>query len=138
MRNNQLALAALTAFIFMLGAGQGRADDQYWNGRRHFERHRHERDHDRRERWERDRGRPGIVLYRDIYYRGERYALDHGTPNVGRGFNDQASSARVNYGVWLLCQDAGFRGRCITIDRDAPSFVALGFNDQLTSVRRLR
>jgi hypothetical protein len=45
---------------------------------------------------------------------------------------------RVSGGRWQLCEHAGFGGRCITVDHDVGDLSAIGFNDQISSVRQLR
>ncbi len=46
---------------------------------------------------------------------GRAYALNDVVRNLGTsGFNDRASSLRVESGYWIFCSDAEFRGACRT------------------------
>ena len=54
------------------------------------------------------------------------------------GFNDRASSATVRSGRWQLCDDAYFRGSCVTLGPgEYSSLRAMGMNDKVSSVREL-
>jgi len=55
------------------------------------------------------------------------------------GFNDRASSAVVERGQWEVCEDAYFRGRCVTLrPGQYPSLGSFGMNNKISSVRPLR
>ncbi|MBA3506470.1 MAG: beta/gamma crystallin family protein [Betaproteobacteria bacterium] len=61
-------------------------------------------------------GRNRVVMYEGPNYSGRMYTVD---ANVlrdlgGTGFNDRASSLRVERGYWLFCSDANFQGDCRT------------------------
>ena len=46
---------------------------------------------------------------------GRSFPLNETTHNLGEtGFNDRASSLRVESGYWIFCSDADFRGACRT------------------------
>jgi hypothetical protein len=50
----------------------------------------------------------------------EAVRIDGAVPSLSRiGFNDRASSIAINRGVWEVCVDANFRGRCEIIDASA-------------------
>ncbi|MBW6494797.1 MAG: glycine zipper 2TM domain-containing protein [Burkholderiaceae bacterium] len=52
------------------------------------------------------------------------------------GFNDRASSVDVRDGQWEVCEDGGFRGRCVTLRPGRyPSFAAMGLNNRVSSAR---
>jgi hypothetical protein len=58
-------------------------------------------------------------------------------PSLGRtGFNDRASSLRVESGYWIFCSDAEFRGECRTF---GPGDYATlpGLNNVISSGRRI-
>lgn len=79
-----------------------------------------------------------MTLFSDSNFRGNHVTLQRDTPNLRDfGFNDQTSSIVIRSGVWQLCQDAGFRGRCIELGpgeyRQLPDF-----NDAVSSARELR
>jgi len=55
------------------------------------------------------------------------------------GFNDRASSAVVERGQWEVCDDAYFRGRCVTLrPGQYPSLASLGMDNRISSVRPVR
>lgn len=110
-----------------------------------FDRRARDRDRDRaRDReWDRDRfggrDRGGITLYQHADYRGTSRRVEGENRNLQSvGLNDEASSVRVETGIWELCEHADFGGRCIRVDRDVRNLQDMGFNDRLSSVRRLR
>ena len=52
------------------------------------------------------------------------------------GFNDRASSVVVTGEDWEVCDDAGFRGRCMVLrPGNYPSLRAMDMNDRLSSAR---
>ncbi|MEO8279366.1 MAG: beta/gamma crystallin-related protein [Ideonella sp.] len=54
------------------------------------------------------------------------------------GLNDRISSIVVNSGTWQLCDDASYRGRCVTLaPGQYPSLATMGLNDRLSSARQL-
>lgn len=65
-----------------------------------------------------DRGRnrdARATLYQGQNLTGRSHTLDESTSNlVTSGFNDRASSLRVESGYWIFCSDADFRGECRT------------------------
>ena len=81
-------------------------------------------------------GRPEVCFYEHVGFQGRAYCIQVGerVDFVGRA-NDQFSSVRVPRGVEaLMCEDANFRGRCITLRHSEPDFVRLGFNDRASSI----
>jgi uncharacterized protein YcfJ len=78
-----------------------------------------------------------ITFYENDGFRGR--SLYSATP-VGnfdrRNFNDTASSAIVRGGNWEICEDAGFRGRCVVLrPGQYPALSAMGMNDRVSSAR---
>ena len=54
------------------------------------------------------------------------------------GFNDLASSAIVTGGIWEVCEDDNFAGRCVVLrPGQYPSFSAMNMNDRISSVRQI-
>ncbi len=54
------------------------------------------------------------------------------------GFNDRASSVDIREGSWELCDDTGFRGRCVVLRKGRyPSLRAMGMDNLVTSTRRV-
>jgi hypothetical protein len=73
----------------------------------------------RRRRLGRWGGGARVVLYEQPGFAGRRIAVDSEfLPNLSStGFNDRASSLRVERGYWMFCTDAGFQGTCRTFGR---------------------
>ena len=81
----------------------------------------------------------GAVLYSNAGFRGEAVRIDGAVPSLGRiGFNDRASSIMINRGVWEVCVDANFRGRCEIIDASTGHLNAYRLNDNISSLRPAR
>jgi Beta/Gamma crystallin len=77
-----------------------------------------------------------LTLFDGTGLRGEAISLDRDEPDFGRaGFNDRARSIEVRSGVWELCVDGGYRGRCETIDRSVSDLRDLGLSGNISSVR---
>jgi hypothetical protein len=57
-----------------------------------------------------------IVFYEQEGLRGRTFAANARVDNFANiGFNDRASSIVVQRGNWEVCEDAYYRGRCITL-----------------------
>ena len=68
---------------------------------------------------------------------GRAYALNGSMENFGRtGFNDRASSLRVESGYWIFCSDAEFRGECRTFGPGDYASLA-GLNNMISSGRSI-
>ncbi len=80
-----------------------------------------------------------IMLYEHDNFNGRTYRASNSVSNLGEtGFNDRASSAQVRSGRWQLCDDAYFRGSCVTLGPgEYPSLRSMGMNDRVSSVREL-
>jgi hypothetical protein len=80
-----------------------------------------------------------VVLYEGPNLSGRSYVLttDYLANFDGTGFNDRASSLRVERGYWMFCTDASFRGNCRTFGPgDYPS-LPYGLSNQISSGRRI-
>jgi uncharacterized protein YcfJ len=77
------------------------------------------------------------TFYEGEGFKGRSFAANAAVFNFDRiGFNDRASSVTVDYGMWQVCEDAGFNGRCETLrPGNYPSLAALGMNNRTSSVR---
>ena len=76
------------------------------------------------------------MLFEDVEFQGEQRVVDSEVRDFRSiGFNDKASSIRVDSGTWQFCEDADFQGRCFTLSRDDRNLVADGFNDRVSSAR---
>ena len=83
--------------------------------------------------------RVGIILYQEDNFGGDSRPLTGDQPDLGWiHFDDRVSSVEVRHGVWELCTNDHYRGRCITVDSDIAKLSRLGMDDKISSVRRLR
>jgi hypothetical protein len=78
-----------------------------------------------------------LTLFADSDFRGARVTLQGDARDLRRmDFNDRVSSMIVRSGVWELCTDGDFRGRCVQFGpgeyRGLP-----GLNDAVSSVREV-
>ena len=78
-----------------------------------------------------------ITFYEREDFAGRTFTAENQVGNFERaGFNDRASSAVVLRGRWEVCEDAGFRGRCVVLRPGRyPSLAALSVNNSISSVR---
>jgi len=75
------------------------------------------------------------TLYEGPNLSGRAYPLDNVMANLSSsGFNDRATSLRVDSGYWVFCSDAEFRGECRTF---GPGDYATlpGLNNSISSGR---
>lgn len=81
-----------------------------------------------------------VTFYEHEGFRGQSFTADSQIGNFARrGFNDRASSAAVRRGLWEVCEDSRFRGRCVVLRPGRyPSLAAMGLNDRVSSVRPVR
>ncbi len=80
-----------------------------------------------------------VILYENGGFGGRRYVLTREfVPNFASlGFNDRASSLRVERGYWMFCSNAGFEGTCRTFGPgDYPSLPP-GLDNAISSGRRI-
>ena len=87
-----------------------------------------------------DRGRnreARATLYEGPNLSGRSYPLHETMQNLGTtGFNDRASSLRVERGYWIFCSDSDFRGECRTYGPG--DYASLpGLNNTISSGRRI-
>ena len=80
-----------------------------------------------------------VVLYEQPGFGGRRIAVDSEIlPNLAStGFNDRASSLRVERGYWMFCSDAGFQGTCRTFGPGDYPQLPPGLNNSISSGRRI-
>jgi len=78
------------------------------------------------------------ILFSDHDLRGGNVVIDGDLPNLdGTGFNDRASSIRVEGGYWMFCSDAGYRGDCRVFGPGDYPNLPDGFEGKISSVRRV-
>ena len=87
-----------------------------------------------------DRGRhreARATLYEGPNLSGRSFPLNDTMVDLGRsGFNDRASSLRVESGYWIFCSDADFRGDCRTFGPG--DYASLpGMNNVISSGRQI-
>lgn len=83
-------------------------------------------------------GRTRVVLYEGQNFSGRSYTVSGDVlNNLGNtGFNDRASSMRIERGYWMFCTDANFLGDCRTFGPgDYPSLSWL--SNRISSGRRI-
>lgn len=78
-----------------------------------------------------------LMFYEAEGFRGNAFPVSQTMPNLAPvGFNDRASSVVVERGRWQVCEDAGFRGRCIVLQPGQyPSLGPYDLNNRISSVR---
>ena len=80
-----------------------------------------------------------LTLFEHDNFQGQRFDVRGAVENLGNtGFNDKASSIRIREGTWQVCDDAYFRGHCVTLQRgEYPSLGQFNMNDKVSSAREL-
>ena len=80
-----------------------------------------------------------LTLFEHDNMNGQRYDVRGAVQNLGNtGFNDTASSAVIRQGTWQVCDDAYFRGHCVTLQPgEYPSLGRMGLNDKVSSAREI-
>ncbi|MEP7182394.1 MAG: beta/gamma crystallin-related protein [Betaproteobacteria bacterium] len=78
------------------------------------------------------------ILYEGPNLSGRYFIVDRYMGNLdATGFNDRASSLRVERGYWMFCSNAGFQGECRTFGPgDYPS-LPRGLANRISSGRRI-
>jgi len=81
-----------------------------------------------------------VTFYEGEDYRGRAFTTTQGQRDFRNGgFNDRASSVIVDGGRWEVCEDAGYRGRCVLLRPGAyESLQQLGVNNRVSSARLVR
>ncbi len=88
----------------------------------------------RGDRWGR---RGGLILYGQEGFAGRSLEIGEDVPDLSqRRFGDRASSLVVERGLWQLCTEPNYRGRCRTFRRGDYRELR-GFDDRISSVRRV-
>ena len=78
-----------------------------------------------------------LTLFSQDGFRGRRLQSFETITNLGNtDFNDRASSVVVRDGTWQLCDDAYFRGRCVTLQPgNYPWLREIGLDNRVWSAR---
>ena len=84
-------------------------------------------------------GRPQATLYEYPDFGGRSFTLENDVvSNFDRtGFNDRASSLRIDGGYWLFCTDANFQGTCRTFGPGEYARLPFDVNYRISSGRRI-
>jgi len=79
------------------------------------------------------------VLFEGANLTGRRFVIDNQVAaNLGNaGFNDRASSLRVESGYWVFCSDANFQGECRTFGPGDYPTLPSGLSNRISSGRRI-
>src|SRR5260221_3008210 len=78
-----------------------------------------------------------ITFYARENFEGPSFTTEREVRNFERiGFNDRASSVIVTSRRWEVCDDRGFRGRCVILrPGQYPSLAAMGIDNAVSSTR---
>jgi hypothetical protein len=76
-----------------------------------------------------------IVLFDQTNYRGKPTNYNSAVPNVS-GNGRRAQSVTIGRGVWELCENNNFKGRCITFDTSSPNLPSF-LRNHVSSLRPL-
>lgn len=85
--------------------------------------------------------RDTVVLYPERGMRGPPTRIARPTPNlVGTGLNDRIVSIALERraGPWIVCEDANYAGRCVTIKRSVKDVRTIGMAGAISSLRPAR
>lgn len=84
-------------------------------------------------------GQVRLILFEAPGFGGRQFVVDRNRfDNLsGTGFNDRASSVRVERGYWMLCSDANFNGECRTFGPGNYPSLPPGLNNSVSSGRRI-
>jgi len=81
---------------------------------------------------------PGLIVYQEDNFGGDSREIRDEEPDLGWiHFDDRISSVEVHRGTWELCEHSNYRGRCITLNHDVGRLDRLGFDDRISSIRRI-
>ena len=80
-----------------------------------------------------------VTLYDREDFQGRSFSTRAAVPDLApRGFNDRTSSIVVEDGPWQVCDDAGFRGRCVVLQAGRYSSLAsTGIGNRVSSLRSM-
>ena len=79
--------------------------------------------------------RPEATIYRDMGYNGPAVAMSDSNPNMGLAW--PVNAIRIRAGVWQLCEQRNYRGRCRTYNVDTPMLGSLRRGVPVQSIRLL-
>ena len=84
-------------------------------------------------------GTPRAILYEYGGFGGRTFVIEGDViSNLDRtGFNDRASSIRIEGGYWMFCTDAGFQGTCRTFGPGEYASLPWDITHKISSGRRI-
>ena len=84
-------------------------------------------------------GHPRAILYEGRNFSGRSFAIEGDVVSnlADTGFNDRASSMRVEGGYWLFCTDARFEGTCRTFGPGEYASLPWDITNKISSGRRV-
>lgn len=87
----------------------------------------------------REIGGIGLTVFADRSFRGQSATFRDDVTNLQpSGLNDRVSSLRVGRGErWEVCEHAGYRGRCVVVSGSEGDLNDSGWNDVISSARRV-
>jgi len=83
-------------------------------------------------------GREAVALFSARDWRGRAVRIEGEAPNLaGAGLNDKVRSIRLERGSapWIVCTDANYRGRCVTIGDSVGDTRQIGMRGTISSLR---
>jgi hypothetical protein len=83
-------------------------------------------------------GRDAVALFGARDWRGPAVRIEGDAPDLAdTGLNDRVRSIRLEpgSGPWVVCSDAYFRGRCVTIDDSIDDTRQIGMRGEISSLR---
>ena len=80
-----------------------------------------------------------VTLYDGEDFQGRSFTTRSAVPDLSsRSFNDRGSSVVVEGGPWQVCEDAGYRGRCVVLQAGRYSSLAsTGITNRVSSLRSM-
>jgi hypothetical protein len=78
-----------------------------------------------------------ITLYTRVQLGGPAITLHEAAPDLDlQGFNDKTSSVVVHKGVWEVCAEKHYKGKCMVL-KEGEYRELKGFDDMISSVREV-
>jgi hypothetical protein len=79
---------------------------------------------------------PAVVIFAKPGFQGHSFYADHEVRKLStKDMDDKVSSIRVLSGVWQVCKDDNFEGRCEIVDRSMPDTRVINMDDKISSIR---
>jgi Beta/Gamma crystallin len=81
----------------------------------------------------------GVTVYTNPNYSGQSASFRDDTPTLlPYALNDKVSSIEIPNGeTWEVCQDVNYGNRCQTLTASVPNLSSIGWNDRISSLRRI-